>query len=84
MRLNKSIILNKGSPSVFAMLQLAETILHLCNIQSKLVFDQLSSDELKQHQPHIALAKAKLGWAPKVILEDGLKETIANFRAVLA
>ncbi len=38
----------------------------------------------KQRQPDIALAKAKLGWEPKVNLEDGLKETIAYFKALLA
>jgi UDP-glucuronate decarboxylase len=66
------------------MLQLAETILRLSNSQSKLVFAPLPSDDPKQRQPDIALAKAKLGWEPKVGLEDGLKETIAYFKALLA
>jgi UDP-glucuronate decarboxylase len=30
------------------------------------------------------LANAKLDWQPKVNLEDGLKETIAYFRKVVA
>jgi UDP-glucuronate decarboxylase len=66
------------------MLQLAETILRLSNSKSKLVFAPLPSDDPKQRQPDIALAKAKLGWEPKVGLEDGLKETIAYFKALLA
>jgi UDP-glucuronate decarboxylase len=66
------------------MLQLAETILRLSKSQSKLVFAPLPSDDPKQRQPDIALAKAKLGWEPKVGLEDGLKETIAYFKALLA
>jgi UDP-glucuronate decarboxylase len=66
------------------MLQLAETILRLSNSKSKLVFAPLPSDDPKQRQPDIALAKAKLGWEPKVNLEDGLKETIAYFKALLA
>jgi UDP-glucuronate decarboxylase len=28
------------------------------------------------------LAKSKLGWEPKIELEDGLKETIAYFKKV--
>jgi UDP-glucuronate decarboxylase len=75
---------NTGNPGEFTMLQLAETILRLSNSTSKLVFAPLPSDDPKQRQPDIALAKAKLGWEPKVNLEDGLKETIAYFKALLA
>jgi dTDP-glucose 4,6-dehydratase len=75
---------NTGNPGEFTMLQLAETILRLPNSKSKLVFAPLPSDDPKQRQPDIALAKAKLGWEPKVNLEDGLKETIAYFKALLA
>jgi len=75
---------NTGNPGEFTMLQLAETILRLSNSQSKLVFAPLPSDDPKQRQPDITLAKAKLGWEPKVNLEDGLKETIGYFKALLA
>ncbi len=75
---------NTGNPDEFTMLQLAETILRLSNSKSKLVFAPLPSDDPKQRQPDITLAKAKLGWEPKVNLEDGLKETIAYFKALLA
>jgi UDP-glucuronate decarboxylase len=74
---------NTGNPGEFTMLQLAETILRLSNSKSKLVFAPLPSDDPKQRQPDITLAKAKLGWEPKVKLEDGLKETIAYFKALL-
>jgi UDP-glucuronate decarboxylase len=75
---------NTGNPGEFTMLQLAETILKISGSKSKLVFEPLPSDDPKQRQPNIELAKAKLGWEPKVNLEDGLKETIAYFRKVLA
>ena len=75
---------NTGNPGEFTMLELAETILRLSGSKSKLVFEPLPSDDPKQRQPNIELAKAKLGWEPKVNLEDGLKETIAYFRKVLA
>jgi UDP-glucuronate decarboxylase len=48
------------------------------------VFQPLPADDPKQRQPDIALAKAKLGWQPQVALDDGLKETIAYFRQLLA
>jgi UDP-glucuronate decarboxylase len=75
---------NTGNPGELTMLQLAETILRLSNSKSKLAFAPLPSDDPKQRQPDITLAKDKLGWEPKVSLEDGLKETIAYFKALLA
>jgi len=75
---------NIGNPGEFTMLALAEAILKLSGSKSKLVFQPLPADDPKQRQPDIALAKAKLGWQPKVALDDGLKETIAYFRQLLA
>ncbi len=75
---------NIGNPGEFTMLALAEAILKLSGSKSKLVFEALPADDPKQRQPDIALAKAKLGWQPKVALDDGLKETIAYFRQLLA
>lgn len=74
---------NMGNPGEFSMLELAETVLKLTGSQSKLVFKPLPADDPRQRQPNIALAKGKLGWEPKVCLEDGLKETIAYFRTLL-
>jgi len=75
---------NIGNPYEFSMLQLAELTLKLTNSKSKLVFRPLPADDPRQRQPDIALAKQALGWTPKVTLEDGLKETVAYFRHVLA
>lgn len=74
---------NIGNPGEFTMLELAEMVLKLSGSQSKIIHQPLPSDDPKQRQPNIDLAKAKLGWEPKVSLEDGLKETIAYFRALL-
>ena len=74
---------NIGNPGEFTMLELAEMVLRIVGGSSKLVFLPLPADDPKQRQPDIALAEAKLGWAPKVCLEDGLKETVAYFRRVL-
>jgi UDP-glucuronate decarboxylase len=71
---------NIGNPSEFSMLELAEKVLAMSGSKSKIIFHPLPSDDPRQRQPDISLAKDKLGWAPKVSLEDGLKETIAYFR----
>lgn len=74
---------NMGNPGEFTMLALAETLLRLVGGKSKLSFHPLPEDDPRQRQPDIALAKATLGWEPKVGLEDGLKETIDYFRKLV-
>jgi UDP-glucuronate decarboxylase len=74
---------NIGNPGEFTMLQLAELVLRLSGSKSKIVYQSLPSDDPKQRQPNIELAKSKLGWQPKISLEDGLQETINYFRTHL-
>jgi len=74
---------NLGNPGEFTMLELAEKVLLLVGSKSKLIFMPLPLDDPKQRQPDISLAKQKLGWEPTVNLEDGLKETVKYFRALL-
>jgi UDP-glucuronate decarboxylase len=74
---------NIGNPGEFTMLELAEMVIKLTTSRSKLVYRSLPSDDPKQRQPDIGLARQALGWEPKVSLEDGLKETIGYFRRVL-
>ncbi|GAB3099690.1 UDP-glucuronic acid decarboxylase family protein [Lysobacter terrae] len=75
--------INIGNPNEFTMLELAEEVLKQVGGPSKLAFKPLPPDDPKQRQPEISLARDKLGWEPKVQLEDGLRETIAYFRRTL-
>ncbi len=70
---------NIGNPTEFTMLELAEMVLRLTASKSKIIHQPLPSDDPKQRQPNIDLAKARLGWQSKVTLEDGLKQTITYF-----
>ena len=74
---------NMGNPGEFTMLELAERVLRLTESKSKLTFQPLPTDDPRQRQPDITLAKERLGWEPTVALEDGLKETVAYFRRTL-
>ena len=66
------------------MLELAEKVIAQVGGRSKIVHKPLPSDDPKQRQPDISLAKKVLGgWEPKVPLEEGLKRTIAYFRTQL-
>ncbi|WP_108647123.1 UDP-glucuronic acid decarboxylase family protein [Polynucleobacter rarus] len=75
--------LNMGNPIEMTMLVLAEKVINLVGGKSKLVFHPLPSDDPKQRQPDIRLAKEKLAWEPKVTLDDGLRETVNYFRKIL-
>jgi len=70
---------NLGNPVEFTMIELAEKVRELTESRSELVFMPLPTDDPRQRQPDITLAHEKLGWKPKVNLEDGLKPTIAYF-----
>lgn len=74
---------NLGNPGEFTMLELADQIIKLTDSKSKLVFEPLPSDDPKQRKPVIELAKRKLGWEPKISLEEGLQRTIAYFKEIL-
>jgi UDP-glucuronate decarboxylase len=74
---------NIGNPTEFTMLELAELVLKLTKSKSKIVNQPLPQDDPKQRKPDIKLAKAALGWEPKVNLEEGLRETISYFKKVI-
>jgi UDP-glucuronate decarboxylase len=75
---------NLGNPGEFTMLELAEKVLQLVQGKSKLAFLALPTDDPRQRQPDISLAKSKLEWEPSVSLDDGLKETVSYFKKLLA
>ncbi len=74
---------NLGNPDEFTIRELAEKVVAMTGSKSKLVCKPLPADDPKQRQPDITLAKQKLGWEPKIKLEEGLKKTIAYFDKLL-
>jgi UDP-glucuronate decarboxylase len=71
---------NVGNPNEFTMLELAQQVLRLTQSRSELRFEPLPSDDPRQRQPEISLARSSLGWEPAVQLESGLRKTIEYFR----
>jgi UDP-glucuronate decarboxylase len=75
---------NIGNPGEFTMLELAERVLRLTGSKSHIVHRPLPQDDPKQRKPDMTLARSKLDWRPRVSLDDGLKETVAYFKKLLA
>jgi len=75
---------NVGNPDEFTIKELAEQVIFLTNSKSKIKYLPLPSDDPRQRQPNITLAKKELGWEPKIKLQDGLMKTIEYFKKLNA
>ncbi len=71
---------NIGNPGEFTVLELAEKVLRLTGSRSGIEYRPLPSDDPVKRCPDISLAREKLGWEPRVALEEGLTKTIPYFR----
>lgn len=75
--------INMGNPVEFTIKQLAELVIKAVGGPSKLIFKPLPSDDPKQRQPNIGLAREKLGWEPSIPLEQGLQKTVDYFKGLV-
>ncbi len=75
--------INLGNPHEITVRALAERIIALTGSRARLVHRELPADDPMQRCPDITRAEAALGWRPRVTLEDGLRQTIAYFDALL-
>ncbi|MDT0566256.1 NAD-dependent epimerase/dehydratase family protein [Streptomyces sp. DSM 3412] len=72
---------NIGNPGEITMLDLARLVIILTGSDSEIRFIERPTDDPALRCPDITLAQDKLGWEPRVAPEDGLRRTIAWFRA---
>ena len=75
--------INIGNPMELTIRGLAEKIINLTKSKSKILFKSLPEDDPKKRQPDISLATKKLGWEPRVKIDDGLSNTIQYFKTIL-
>ncbi|MET8043235.1 NAD-dependent epimerase/dehydratase family protein [Micromonospora sp. NPDC005215] len=74
---------NCGTEHELSMRQLAELIVSLSDSTSSVTYVTRSSDDPEMRRPDLTLARELLGYEPTVTPEDGLRRTIAYFRARL-
>lgn len=75
---------NLGNPVENTILEFAQRIISQTGSSSRIIHRPLPSDDPKQRQPDITLARERLGWEPRVHLETGLGKTIDYFTGRLA
>jgi len=71
---------NIGNPTEITIKEFGEEIIRLTGTRQKLVYKELPTDDPKQRQPDISLAKKLLGWEPKISRAEGLKITYDYFK----
>jgi len=75
---------NLGNPQEMTILEFAHKVLEVTGSSSGITFvhptDERTKDDPKVRCPDITRAREVLGWEPKVLLEEGLRRTVAYFR----
>jgi dTDP-glucose 4,6-dehydratase len=75
--------INIGNPSEMTIEQMARLIIKMTGSTGRIVYKPLPTDDPKVRQPDITRARTRLGWEPRVSLEQGLTATIEYFRVKL-
>lgn len=73
---------NIGNPSEITIGQFAEEILKLTGANQQVIYKPLPTDDPKQRQPDITLARQLLNWEPKVDRREGLQKTYEYFQSL--
>ena len=75
---------NLGNPQEMSVETIARKIIDRTRSKSPLQFRPLPQDDPRRRKPVIEAAEKRLGWRPRVALDDGLEATIAYFSLLLA
>jgi dTDP-glucose 4,6-dehydratase len=71
---------NLGNPAERTVTELAELVLALTGSTAPVVHRPLPVDDPTRRRPDITAARTRLGWAPRVDIDEGLRRTITWFR----
>lgn len=82
-RSSEHMPVNIGNPHEFTILECAQAILQVTGSNSELRFEPLPTDDPTRRRPDITKARTLLGWEPRISLNEGLKQSLAFYRAKL-
>jgi dTDP-glucose 4,6-dehydratase len=71
--------INCGTEDEFSMRELAELIIRLTGSESAISYLPRTADDPEMRRPDLTLARTRLGFAPRVGVEEGLRRTIEHF-----
>jgi dTDP-glucose 4,6-dehydratase len=74
---------NVGNPNEFTVMELARMVLEETGSASVIEQRPLPEDDPRVRQPDITIARAVLGWEPRISLREGLRRTIPYFQELV-
>ena len=74
---------NLGNPSEFTILDFARMVINKTGSDSQIIHCPSPEDDPTKRKPDITLAKEKLNWEPKVMLDEGLDRTIEYYKKII-
>jgi len=75
--------INIGNPQEITIRAVAEKVKAIVGGSSKIVYKALPQDDPSRRRPDISLAEKKLGWKPRIEIDEGLERTINYFEHLL-
>src|SRR5580698_2887988 len=87
LRLSRSqehLPVNIGNPDEWTILECAREVQAVTGSESKILFEPLPQDDPTRRRPDITKARTLLGWEPKINLREGLKKSLAYFKACIS
>ena len=79
---NHSFPVNIGNPDEITIIDFAKEIMKLVNVNQKLIYSPLPTNDPMQRKPDITKAKDLLGWNPKISRDKGLALTLKWFKSL--
>jgi nucleoside-diphosphate-sugar epimerase len=73
-------VFNLGNPIEFTVKDFAAKVQTLTGSASPITFESLPEDDPMQRKPDITKIQTRLGWEPKVSVDEGLKKTIEFYK----
>lgn len=75
---------NVGNDVEWTILECAQEVLAVTGAESAILFKPLPEDDPLRRRPDLTRARALLGWEPKIMLREGLQQSLAYFKECLA
>jgi len=74
---------NLGNSEEISIKKIADLVIKATGSSSEVVYQPLPPDDPLRRKPDISLARERLGWQPKIGLEEGLLEVVKYFRTII-